>query len=119
MIISGNASAPTPIKVLVGKTTCAPGVLDALAEREPVTQVGDVGRDLHRIAQARAMVGEHALDLVVGVAALLQKVAVVPDVAARSVLVLGADAGEIDELGVADPVTVTASEKMPRVHCCE
>ena len=49
------------------------------------------------------MVGEHALDLVVGVAALLQEVAVVPDVAARTVLVLGADAGEIDELGVADP----------------
>ena len=45
---------------------------------------------------------EHALDLVVGVAALLQETAVVADVAARTVLVFGADAGEIDELGIAD-----------------
>jgi hypothetical protein len=42
------------------------------------------------------MVREHALDLVIGIAALLQEAAVVPDVSARSVLVLGADAGQID-----------------------
>ena len=48
------------------------------------------------------MVGEHALDLVVGVLALLKEIAVVADVAALAVLILGADPGEIDELGVAD-----------------
>ena len=85
-----------------GELDAAPGLADALAEREPVAQVRDVGRDLHHVGERRAVVGEHALDLVVGVLALLKEIAVVPDVAALAVLILGADPGEIDELGVAD-----------------
>jgi hypothetical protein len=43
-----------------------------------------------------AMRGEHTLDLVEGIFALRAKIVVVTDVAARTVLVLGPDAGEKD-----------------------
>src|SRR5262245_16221625 len=49
------------------------------------------------------MGGQHALDLVEGVLALGDEIAVVADIAARAVLVLGTDAGEKDEFAVADP----------------
>src|SRR5262245_57138715 len=49
------------------------------------------------------MRGQHALDLVEGVLALGDEITVVADIAARAVLVLGPDAGEEDELAVADP----------------
>ena len=45
---------------------------------------------------------QHALDLLVGIPALLEEIAVMAHRAARAVLVLGADAREIDELGIAD-----------------
>ncbi len=80
----------------------APGFADALAHGDAVAQVGDVGRDLDDVGERRAVMRQHALDLVVGVFALLEEIAVVADVAALAVLVFGADAGEIDELGVAD-----------------
>ena len=63
--------------------------------------IGDVNDLLHRIRQRGAMRGQQALDLVIGIPALLVGVAEMPDRSARargSVLVLGADPGEIDGL---------------------
>ena len=102
MIISGKASAPTPINVLAGKVMLPQVSPMHFAHGDAVAQIGDVGRDLHHVVEVGAVMREYALDLVVGVAALLQEVAVVADVPARPVLILGADAGEIDELGIAD-----------------
>jgi hypothetical protein len=65
---------------------------------------------------ARAVRIQHTLDLVECVFALRDKIAVVADVAARTVLVFGAHAGEEDKLPAPRPFTVTASEKMPLVQ---
>src|SRR5262249_23835018 len=73
----------------------------ALGDIRLEANIGDVNDLLHRICQRGAMRGEQALDLVIGVAALLIGIAEVPDGGARargSVLVLGADPREIDGL---------------------
>ena len=70
--------------------------------REPVPEVNDVSRDFYDVAQAGAVTLQIFLDLVVGVSALLQEISMVPDVTAWAVLILSANAGEIDEFGVSN-----------------
>src|SRR5262245_17577377 len=73
----------------------------ALGDVRLEADIGDVDDLLHRIRQRGAMHSQQALDLVIGIPALLVGVADMPDGGARargSVLVLGADPREIDGL---------------------
>src|SRR5262245_61651167 len=60
--------------------------------------VGEIGDDLHRVGERRAVLLERPLDLVIGIFALTDEVVLVPDDAGGCAFILGADAGEEDHL---------------------
>src|SRR5713101_8584555 len=95
------ASALMTRNVLAGIGPSPVSLAPALGDVRLEANVGDVDDLLHRIRQRGAMRGQQALDLVIGIPALLIGVAEVPDGSARArggVLLLGADPGEIDGL---------------------